>query len=98
MTLPLDLILDGEISSNAKIIYAVLKSFSKGKVKTGSAPAVTVTHREITKTSNLSGHTVVKSLTRLEQAGWIAQQRSAGSANQYIFTNPISANEPKMNF
>lgn len=88
--LPTDLILDGGISSNAKVVYAVLRTLPKDKVQAGSATVVTVTHREITGKSNLSHQTVVKSLARLELTGWIIQVRSAGAANRYVFTTPVS--------
>ncbi len=97
ITLPADLILDVHIFANAKIVYAVLKTFPKNKHKADSlfnasyAPAtsVMVTHGAIIERSGLSRHTVVKSLNRLETAGWIFQERSLGSANTYFFTVPI---------
>ena len=97
--LPADLILDVSIFANAKIVYAVLKTFPKNKVKAvslpstffaGTAPLVTVTHGAIIERSGLSRHTVVKSLNRLEAAGWIVQERSLGSANRYYFTAPLA--------
>ncbi len=91
ITLPLDLVLDAKFSSNAKVVYAVLKTFPKDKAQADSLayPGVTVTHREIIGRSHLSHHTVVKALTRLELAGWIIQERSLGSANRYYFTAPV---------
>jgi len=97
ITLPADLILDVRIFANAKIVYAVLETFPKSKDKADSlfnptsapAPSVTITHGAIIERSGLSRHTVVKSLTRLETAGWIIQERSLGSANRYFFTTPI---------
>jgi CRP-like cAMP-binding protein len=97
ITLPADLILDVRIFANAKIVYAVLKTFPKNKDKADSlfnptsapAPSVTITHGAIIERSGLSRHTVVKSLNRLETAGWIVQERSLGSANRYFFTTPI---------
>ena len=96
ITLPADLILDVRIFANAKIVYAILKTFPKNKVKADSsfnssypAPSVTVTHGAIIERSGLSRHTVVKSLNRLETAGWIVQERSPGSANRYYFTAPV---------
>lgn len=80
--------LDTKILSNAKVVYAVLESVPKVATRYGSA--VFITHREISEKSGLSHHTVVKALTRLERAGWLAQARSAGSANTYIFTTPDS--------
>ena len=95
--LPADLILDVRIFANAKIVYAVLKTFPKNKDEADSlfnpfsapAPSVTITHGAIIERSGLSRHTVVKSLNRLETAGWIVQERSLGSANRYYFTTPI---------
>lgn len=97
ITLPADLILDVRIFANAKIVYAFLKTFPKNKDKADSlfnptsapAPSVTATHGAIIERSGLSRHTVVKSLNRLETAGWIVQERSLGSANRYYFTTPI---------
>ncbi len=97
INLPADLILDVRIFANAKIVYAVLKTFPKNKDKADSllnssfapAPSVTETHGAIIERSGLSRHTVAKSLNRLETAGWIVQERSLGSANRYFFTTPI---------
>ncbi len=95
--MPADLVLDVRIFANAKIVYAVLETFPANKVKAGSpssppshatATSVTVTHGAIIERSGLSHHTVVKSLNRLEVAGWIFQERSLGSANTYFFTAP----------
>jgi CRP-like cAMP-binding protein len=97
ITLPADLILDIRIFANAKIVYAVLKTFPKNKVKAdlesslsfaATATSVTVTHAAIIERSGLSRHTVVKSLNRLETADWIVQERSLGSVNTYFFTAP----------
>ena len=96
ITLPADLILDVRIFANAKIVYAVLKTFPKNKDKADSlfnptsapAPSVTITHGAIIERSGLSRHTVAKSLNRLERTGWILQERSSGSANTYYFTAP----------
>ncbi len=87
MALPTDLILDGAISSNAKVVYAVLMTFPTDRVRAGSA--VIVTHREVIEKSNLSHHTVVKCLARLELSGWIMQERTSGYANRYVFTSPV---------
>lgn len=98
ITLPADLILDVRIFANAKIVYALLKTFPTNKVKADSpsfpssiatATSVTVTHGAIIERTGLSRHTVVKSLNRLEAAGWIIQERSLGSANTYFFTAPV---------
>lgn len=86
--LPLDLILDVEISSNAKIVYAVLKSFLIGKLKPGQKPFVVVARREIMDKSGLSLHTVTKSIAALTRAGWIRPEKIWGSANRYFFTSP----------
>jgi len=96
--LPADLILDVRIFANAKIVYAVLKTFPTNKVKadtpsspssTATATSVTVTHSAIIERTGLSRHTIVKSINRLEAAGWIFQERSLGSANTYFFTAPF---------
>ena len=100
ITLPADLILDVRIFANAKIVYAVLKTFRKNNVKADSpsflssaanaqSVSVTVTHGAIIEKSSLSHHTVVKSLNTLETAGWIFQERSLGAANKYYFTAPV---------
>jgi len=98
ITLPADLILDVRIFANAKIVYAQLKTFPTNKVKADSpsspssaaaATSVTVTHSAMIERSGLSRHTIVKSLNRLEAAGWIMQERSLGSANKYHFTSPV---------
>lgn len=98
ITLPADLILDVRFFANAKIVYALLKTFPTNKVKadlpsstssTAQARSVTITHGALIERSGLSRHTVVKSLNRLETAGWIVQERSPGSANRYYFTTPI---------
>ena len=97
ITLPADLILDVRISANAKIVYAVLKTFPANKVRsdspsalslvTDSAPSVAVTHGALIERSGLSHHTVVRSLNRLETASWIIQERNLGSASRYYFTS-----------
>jgi CRP-like cAMP-binding protein len=97
--MPADLILDNRIFANAKIVYALLKTFPTNKVKadlpssslstTAATTSVTVTHGTIIERSGLSHHTVVKSLNRLEAAGWFIQERSLGSANTYFFTAPV---------
>ena len=100
ITLPADLVLDVRIFANAKIVYAVLETFPKNKEKADSPPflssaanarsiSVAVTHGAIIEKSGLSRHTVVKSLNRLETAGWIIQERSLGAASKYYFTTPI---------
>ena len=92
------MILDASIFANAKIVYALLKTFPANKVTAylpsshhfaAAAKSVTVTHGAIIERSGLSRHTTVKSLNRLEAAGWIIQERSLGSANTYFFTAPV---------
>lgn len=89
ITLPLDLLLDVEISSNAKIVYAVLRSFLVGKHKPGHKLFVRVAKREIVEKSGLSLHTVTKSITILKRAGWIRAEKIWGAANRYFFTAPV---------
>ena len=89
--LPLDLILDARISSNAKIVYAVLQSLMRGKPKPGQTPSVRVTHREIVDKSGLSLRTVLKSLSGLSDAGWISREPHAGFANEYRLTTAPAA-------
>ena len=98
ITLPADLILDVRIFANAKIVYALLKTFPTNIVKAdlpsshhfaAAATSVTITHGAVIERSGLSRHTIVKSLNRLEAAGWIFRERSLGSANTYFFTAPI---------
>ena len=98
ITLPADLILDVRIFANAKIVYALLKTFPTNKVKadspsspssTATATSVTATHSAIIERSGLSRHTIVKSLNWLETTGWIIQERSLGSANTYFFKAPV---------
>ncbi len=71
--MPADLILDVRIFANAKIVYALLKTFPTNIVKvdlpsslstTPIAISVTVTHSAIIERSGLSRHTIVKSLNR----------------------------------
>jgi DNA-binding MarR family transcriptional regulator len=86
--IPIELVTDNNLPPSAKIIYAVLKSFQKGKPNTDSAASVILTHAEIIEKSNFSKHTVAKALNLLERNRWIEQQRNSGSANRYIFTAP----------
>ena len=88
INLSLDLILDAKISSNAKIVYAVLKNFVVGKPNSGRKLSVVVTRREIVEKSGLSLHTVTKSIGTLKRAGWICPEKIWGSANRYFFTTP----------
>ena len=89
ITLPFDLILDQRVSANSVRVYAVLKSFVVGKPQKGIKPSVIVSHRELEEVSQLSHKTLVKSLTQLENSGWIAKKINSGSANLYIFTQTI---------
>ena len=86
ITLPLDLILDARISSNAKIVYAVLQSLMKGKPRLGQIASVRATHRDLMEKSRLSLHTITKALNSLIEAGWISRVLYPGSANEYRFT------------
>ncbi len=88
INLPLDLILDVEISSNAKIVYAVLKSFPVGKPKPGQKQFGVIARRDIMEKSGLALHTVTKAIAALKHAGWIYSEKIQGSANRYFFTTP----------
>ena len=88
INLPLELLLDTGISSNAKIVYIVMKSFLVGKPKPGQKIFVVVTRREMIDKSGLSLHTVTKSIAALKRAGWICPENIWGSANRYFFTSP----------
>ena len=87
--LPLDLILDRKVSSNAKIVYAVLKSFSVEKPKPGNRLFVRVAQRDVMEKCGLSRHTVTKALKALKRAGWVRPEKIWGSANEYAFTSPV---------
>ncbi len=87
VTIPFDLVLDPKVSANAVRLYAVLQSFVIGKPKKAVNPAIVITHREMVERSNLSQKTLVKSLTQLENAGWISKQTNLGSANRYVLPN-----------
>jgi DNA-binding MarR family transcriptional regulator len=88
IVIPIELITDNNLSPSAKIIYAVLKSFQKGKPNINLAACVIVTHAEIAEKINISKTTIVKALSLLERNGWIEQQRNSGSANRCIFKAP----------
>jgi DNA-binding MarR family transcriptional regulator len=90
VTISLTLITDPNLSTTAKVIYAVLKSFQSGKSGSLSAPSVIASHKEITNRSNLSQNTVVKCLNKLESVGWITRERTAGLPNTYVFTTPLT--------
>jgi DNA-binding MarR family transcriptional regulator len=78
-----------DLSSSSKVIYAILKSFQKGKAIANYDSSIIVTHAEIIERSHLSKKTVIKALNQLEQEGWIERERNLGSANRYIFTIPV---------
>jgi DNA-binding MarR family transcriptional regulator len=84
--LPLSVVTSDDLSPSAKVIYAILKSFQKGKTLPNNDSSVIVTHAEIIERSHLSKKTVGKALNQLEEQGWIEQERNLGSANKYIFT------------
>ncbi len=90
VTIPLTFVTDPNLSTAAKVIYAVLKSFKSGKSGSLVAPSIIASHKEIIDRSNLSQKTVVKGLNKLESAGWIARQRTEGLPNRYIFTTPLT--------
>jgi hypothetical protein len=65
ITLPADLIIDARIFANAKIVYAVLKTFRKNNVKFDSpfspslaapVPSVTLTHCDHRKKRFIPSH------------------------------------------
>ncbi len=85
ISLPLTLVIDDNLSTAAKVIYAVLKTFQTPKTNSPLNAWVIVTHNELMHRSNLSKHTIVKALNLLTATGWIQKQRNAGSANTYIF-------------
>lgn len=87
--LPLDIVMSDDLSPSSKVIYAILKSFQKGKTIPNNDSSIIVTHAEIIERSHLSKKTVTKALNQLEEEGWIERQRNLGSANRYIFTIPV---------
>ena len=89
ITLPLDLILDARISSNSKIVYAVLQSLMKGNPKPDQIASVRATHRDLMENSRLSLHTITKALNILIEAGWISRVLHPGLANEYRFITPV---------
>jgi DNA-binding MarR family transcriptional regulator len=88
--LPLSVVTSDDLSPSSKVIYAILKSFQKGKTLPNNDSSVIVTHAEIIERSHLSKKTVGKALNQLEQEGWIELERNSGSANKYMFTFPSS--------
>lgn len=87
--LPLAIVMSEELSPSAKVIYAILKSFQKGKTVANNDSSIIVTHAEISQRSHLSKKTVTKALDQLGAEGWIERERNLGSANRYIFTIPV---------
>jgi DNA-binding MarR family transcriptional regulator len=87
--LPLAIVVNEDLSPSAKVIYAILKSFQKGKTVPNNDSSIIVTHTEIIERSHLSKKTVTKALKQLEEQGWIERERNLGSANRYIFTIPV---------
>ena len=83
--IPLAIVICDDLSPSAKVIYAILKSFQKGKTLLNNDSSIIVTHAEIIERSHLSKKTVTKALNQLEQKGWIERERNLGSANRYIF-------------
>jgi predicted transcriptional regulator len=86
VTIPLALVTSDNLSPAAKVIYAVLKSFQKGKTVSHNYSSVVVTHAEIMERSNLSKNTIMKAINQLMKTGWIVREINWGSANRYIFT------------
>lgn len=84
--LPLAIVMSEDLSPSSKVIYAILKSFQKGKTLANNDSSIIVTHAEIIQRSHLSKRTVTKALNQLEEEGWIERERNLGSANRYIFT------------
>lgn len=89
--IPIGIVTSSELSLAAKTVYAVLKTFQKGKTLPHLNPSVVVTHGEIAERSHLSKNTVQKALKQLERTGWIGLERRMGSANRYLFT--VSSND-----
>jgi DNA-binding MarR family transcriptional regulator len=87
--LPLAIVMSQDLSPSAKVIYAILKSFQKGKTVPNQDSSIIVTHAEIIERSHLSKKTVTKALNQLEAEGWIERERNLGSANSYNFTTPV---------
>ena len=102
VTVPLPLIIDSNLSSSAKVVYVVLKSFpptAAGQpfaarpqpfASKTSESAVVAAHQEIARRSRLSANTIVKALRKLEAAGWIVRERRLGAANRYVFSEPTA--------
>ncbi len=87
--LPLAIVMSEDLSPSSKVIYAILKSFQKGKTIPNNDSSIIVTHAEIIERSHLSKKTVTKALNQLEEEGWIERERNLGSANRYFFTIPV---------
>lgn len=86
--IPLALVISDNLSVTAKTVYAVLKTFQKGKTASYLNPSVVVMHAEIVSRANLSKNTVMKALNQLKANGWIDWETNSGSANRYIFMPP----------
>ncbi len=82
--IPIPCLFDPTVSTTAKVIYLVLKSFPKDKSSTSNEKIVTVSHSEIIGKSGLSQKTVVKALKNLESTGWIQKINEMGRKNKYI--------------
>jgi hypothetical protein len=52
--LPLTIVMNENLSPSAKVIYAILKSFQKGKTIPNNNSSIIVTHAEIIEKSHLS--------------------------------------------
>ena len=89
--IPVRLVISDDLSLAAKTVYAVLKTFQKGKTAAHLNPPVVVTHGEIAERSHLSKNTVMKALNQLKINGWIDWETNLGSANRYIFITPSIA-------
>ena len=87
--LPLAIVMSDDLSPSSKVVYAILKSFQKGKTIPNNDSSIIVTHAEIIERSHLSKKTVTKALNQLEEEGWIERERNLGSANRYFFTIPV---------
>jgi DNA-binding GntR family transcriptional regulator len=86
--IPLTIVTSENLSPAAKTVYAVLKTFQKGKTAAHLNPSVVVTYAEIVTRSNLSKTTVMKALNQIKANGWIDWETNSGSANRYIFITP----------
>ena len=90
--IPLVLVISDNLSPAVKTVYAVLKTFQRGKTAAHLNPSIVVTHAEIVNRSNLSKTTVTKALNQLKANGWIDWETNSGSANRYNFVSPSILN------